>query len=110
MCRRFWTAGISGRNGAAAAADVLFVDYNPGGKLPITVPRSVGAASGLLLPEAIGKNEDLWTAPRCRCFRWLGPELHDVQIFELTIGAIRNRPGRADDGQRGCDEHRFRSR
>jgi len=31
-----------GQEGAAAAADVLFGDYNPGGKLPITVPRSVG--------------------------------------------------------------------
>jgi len=31
-----------GQEGAAAAADVLFGDYNPAGKLPITVPRSVG--------------------------------------------------------------------
>ena len=31
-----------GQEGATAAADVIFGDYNPGGKLPITVPRSVG--------------------------------------------------------------------
>lgn len=31
-----------GQEGGTAMSDVLFGDYNPGGKLPITVPRSVG--------------------------------------------------------------------
>lgn len=31
-----------GEEGAAAIADVLFGDYNPGGRLPMSVPRSVG--------------------------------------------------------------------
>jgi beta-glucosidase len=31
-----------GQEGGNAVADVIFGDYNPGGKLPISVPRSVG--------------------------------------------------------------------
>jgi beta-glucosidase len=35
-------AWLPGEEGAEAVADVLFGDFNPGGKLPITVPRHVG--------------------------------------------------------------------
>ena len=35
-------AWLPGEKGAEAVADVLFGDANPGGKLPITFPRSVG--------------------------------------------------------------------
>lgn len=33
---------LPGEQGAEALAEVLFGDYNPGGKLPISVPKSVG--------------------------------------------------------------------
>ncbi len=35
-------AWLPGEEGAQAIADVLFGDCNPGGKLPITIPRGVG--------------------------------------------------------------------
>ncbi len=35
-------AWLPGEEGARAVADVLFGDYNPGGKLPVSFPRSVG--------------------------------------------------------------------
>jgi beta-glucosidase len=35
-------AWMCGEQGGNAVADVLFGDYNPGGKLPVTVPRHVG--------------------------------------------------------------------
>jgi beta-glucosidase len=36
------TAWYPGEQGGSAIADVLFGDYNPAGRLPISIPRSVG--------------------------------------------------------------------
>ncbi len=35
-------AWVPGEEGARAVADVLFGDFNPGGKLPLSIPRSAG--------------------------------------------------------------------
>jgi beta-glucosidase len=51
-----------GQEGGTAAADVLFGDYNPGGKLPITVPRSVGQIPVYYYQKPSAKREYLGTS------------------------------------------------
>ena len=48
-----------GQEGGTAAADVIFGDYNPGGKLPITVPRSVGQLPDYYYQKPTAKREYL---------------------------------------------------
>jgi beta-glucosidase len=50
-----------GQEGGTAAADVLFGDYNPGGKLPITVPRNVGQLPDYYYQKPSAKREYLGT-------------------------------------------------
>ena len=51
-----------GQETGTAVADVLFGDYNPGGKLPITVPRSVGQLPDYYYQKPSAKREYLGTS------------------------------------------------
>ncbi len=67
----------SGTEGGHAIADVLFGDYNPSGKLPITFPRSVGQ-----VPTYYG-------APRVgRPFVEGKPGNYTSQYYEETTGPL----------------------
>ncbi len=48
-----------GQEGGAAVADVLFGDYNPAGRLPITVPRSTGQLPDYYYQKPSAKREYL---------------------------------------------------
>ena len=50
-----------GQEGGTAVADVLFGDVNPGGKLPITVPRNVGQLPDYYYQKPSAKREYLGT-------------------------------------------------
>lgn len=50
-----------GQEGGTAAADVLFGDYNPAGRLPITVPRNVGQLPDYYYQKPSAKREYLGT-------------------------------------------------
>jgi beta-glucosidase len=41
-CKSIIEAWFPGKYGGEAVADIIFGDYNPGGKLPVTFPKSVG--------------------------------------------------------------------
>lgn len=51
-----------GQEGGTAVADVIFGDYNPGGKLPITVPSSVGQLPDYYYQKPSAKREYLGTS------------------------------------------------
>jgi beta-glucosidase len=51
-----------GQEGGTAAADVLFGDYNPAGRLPITVPRTVGQLPDYYYQKPSAKREYLGTS------------------------------------------------
>jgi beta-glucosidase len=51
-----------GQETGTAVADVLFGDYNPGGKLPITVPRTVGQLPDYYYQKPSAKREYLATS------------------------------------------------
>jgi beta-glucosidase len=51
-----------GQETGTAVADVLFGDYNPGGKLPITVPRSVGQLPDYYYQKPSAKRDYLGTS------------------------------------------------
>ncbi|WP_223484018.1 beta-glucosidase BglX [Pseudomonas sp. A-RE-19] len=69
-----WFTGTEGGN---AIADVLFGDYNPSGKLPITIPRSVGQIPTYYNHLTIG-----------RPFTPGKPGNYTSQYFEDTTGPL----------------------
>jgi beta-glucosidase len=53
-------AWVPGEEGPAAVAEVLFGDANPGGKLPVTVPRHVGQVPIFYAHKPSGGRSHVW--------------------------------------------------
>ena len=80
-----------GQEGGAAAADVLFGDYNPAGRLPISVPRSVGQLPDYYYQKPAAKREYLGTSveplfPFGYGLSYSTFQYSNVQLSPATIG------------------------
>jgi beta-glucosidase len=53
-------AWLPGEEGGNAIADVLFGDYNPGGKLPVSLPRKTGQVPVYYAHKPSGARSQLW--------------------------------------------------
>jgi beta-glucosidase len=77
-----------GQEGGTAAADVLFGDYNPAGRLPITVPRTVGQLPDYYYQKPSAKREYLGTTTEP-----LFPFGYGLSYTTFKYGNLRVTPG-----------------
>jgi beta-glucosidase len=94
-CAAIVHAWVPGEEGPEAVADVLFGDVNPGGKLPITVPRHTGqipiyyghkpsgGKSNWQGPYVDGSNEPLW--PFGFGLSYTQFEIRDLRLDRSTV-------------------------
>ena len=98
-----------------AVADVLFGDYNPGGKLPVTFPRTVGQEPLYYNHKNTGRppsEEERYTSkyidvpwtPLYPVRTWT--ELHDVCLLGSAAERHAHRGCRLDHGAGRRQEHR----
>ena len=80
-----------GQEGGAAVADVIFGDYNPGGKLPITVPRNVGQLPDYYYYKPSAKREYLGTTTEP-----LFPFGWGLSYSTFTYGKLQAAPEKID--------------
>ena len=71
-----------GQEGGTAIAEALFGDINPGGKLPISVPRDGRTAAGLLQPQSRPRSATIYSS-RARRF---SPSAHGLSYTTFALG------------------------
>lgn len=84
------TAWYPGEQGGAAIADILFGDYNPAGRLPVSVPRSEGQ---LPLFYSQGKYRNYVEGEATPLY----PFGHGLSYTHFTYGNLELTPGSSKD-------------
>ena len=99
-------AWVPGEEGGAAVADVLFGDVNPGGKLPISLPRGVGQVPVYYGHKPSGGRSQ-WKGDYVgSSTRPLFPFGHGLSFTEFEYGGLQIVPAQAaaTDAVRVCAE------
>ncbi|MBI5115878.1 glycoside hydrolase family 3 C-terminal domain-containing protein [Candidatus Poribacteria bacterium] len=89
-------AWLPGEEGAQAIADVLFGDCNPGGKLPITIPRSVGQIPSYYNHKPSGGNSVIYGDYVDLSARPLFSFGHGLSYTHFEFDNLRIEPGNTD--------------
>ncbi len=92
-------AWFPGEYGGQAVAEVLFGDFNPGGKLPVTFPRSVGQIEFNFPAKpasqaGMGKGEDPNGAGNSLVTGALYPFGHGLSYTEFSYSGLKVSPGK----------------
>ena len=97
-------AWYPGEYGGMAVAEALFGDVNPGGKLPVTFPRSVGQIEYNFPAKpksqaGMGKEDDPNGAGDCLIEGALYPFGFGLSYTQFTYSGMKVQPQKAQEGQ-----------
>ncbi|MDZ7264093.1 MAG: glycoside hydrolase family 3 C-terminal domain-containing protein [candidate division KSB1 bacterium] len=85
-------AWLPGEEGGHALADVLFGDYNPGGKLPITFPSSVGQVPVFYRHKPSAARSHLWEEYSDATTKPLYPFGHGLSYTQFKYSRLKIKP------------------
>lgn len=92
-------AWLPGEEGGAAVADVLFGNVNPGGKLPLTVPRSVGQVPVYYNYKPSGRRSHWYVDYVAEKVTPLFPFGHGLSYTTFEFSDLRISPVQATSGE-----------
>lgn len=90
---------LPGEEGGVAIANIIFGDTNPGGKLPITFPRSVGQVPIFYNHKPTGSHSQFYTDYVSESVKPLFPFGHGLSYSTFKYSDLHLTPQKASEGE-----------